>query len=931
VTIKGIHENEEGHRKFEHTIDRTKLDLDGMMNSLLASIQNIRKIDALPGEDTTDQWNGFEYLLFSSGNEIAEGGITQLELNLAFTLYINKELIESVKIIGYGQDRILKINQKDNAIGDINFIQLIVNDSPDGKSGLLLKEYGDLIIAIPVKYQHDRYQLQPINGGAHLFKELPLIGTEDFAIPNIIQHKHFLPTEPRDGIRTKRATEDESEADPVADQNRTALADYTSAFPDFLTILVNGNVDNLHLLAQSGLPVNTESYYGKNWLTNNLQKKLREAILEKKLVSTQAGCPILIKDALFPYCPPEHLHKFYKLLSAVFAERTPNECSYHEWFTIISQERENWPEGILIDVSNLIDKINKETLLKQLQTPDAVNNWLQDLISYLEDSQNERLGIEKAIYPNQYGDLSLQNEIFKEINIHDNLKSISKGLGRDLKKELLPKGFKASFVQNFNLKEFLDSMNSTIGNLKIETATDEQVNAIFNICCLFEPSRAPRREAWFDILHRFQPLKVKEKSTIILEEKYNWDSAELWALKKVSHLIQTSVNLQTFTDNYFKDESEALVWLNDFIAFVLRNDENKVALDYAIILTQDQVFKRYTDSIYQEEAPELFTKELKELFKQQEGFSDPGSFLIHRSIYHESLRKSDVSILTTPIDDLFKRKDIEDQVKEGLTYHKLFVALKELTEDDKWAKRFQFFYEKQPILYIKAFGAGSSVGRLLKIKKPIDEIEKLASLSLTAEQLKKLDDAAKMIGNPQSLLDKAQELANTAEEIRWRQEVGGAAESAFLQALKDAHPKFADTQNPDNGRDFVIKIGDKEYSIEIKSAIENKESVKMSLHQGEEASKNKNNYALCVISRPAGTVTNREQFIEKAKFVTNIGYQVGDKITAWRQGLEQIELNENVSVQLDNKTGFVNIRKATWESGDNFSGFIVTLKVYFGL
>ena len=290
-----------------------------------------------------------------------------------------------------------------------------------------------------------------------------------------------------------------------------------------------------------------------------------------------------------------------------------------------------------------------------------------------------------------------------------------------------------------------------------------------------------------------------------------------------------------------------------------------------------------------------------------------------------------MDLLSRPVDDLFNSRDAEDLVKEGQRFHKLFLELKDLMEVPDATEHFPSFSKKEPILYLKAFGEGSSFGKLLKLKKSVEEFEQLDKLKLTANEMKQLDDAVAGIGSVQQLIEKAKEMADLAELARWRKDVGDAAEAAFLEALSDSSPEFPEPENPDDGKDFVILLKGKSFSIEIKSAIEGKETVKMSLKQGEIARIEYTHYALCVVSRPSGELTSKDEFIARAKFVVNIGEQIGDKISTWRESLLHLETDDNVSIQLDNKAGFVNVKKATWMVGISFADFVGHLKVFFEL
>jgi hypothetical protein len=932
VTIDGVHENKAGRRRFTHTLDRSSADLVKMMQSLSNGIQNIRVIDKSPQEIISDPWNTFHYVLNNTSTSIAKGGLLQLTRNLAFALLVNEETIKSVTVEDAGIISSLRIKKSENVFGTISFLQVVNANDDEITEGLLYHIYGKLIVASPARRFEDHFELLPLNGAARLFKELPLIGSEDFVSPNVIQHEDFMPTEPRDGVRTKMSKEIESEVDVIAEKNRAALKDYIKIFPDFLQQLISGKVHKIHLLANTGLPSDPNKYYGRDWLVTEIQEKIRETLLGQNLVMTVSGDNIRIQDAYFPKADDDVRPILHELLAELFPEKTPSSASYEDWNLMISSDPESWPSDIMIDITALVKIVDdKDLLVTRLKANKAVNDWLQKVICFLETTQNERLATEHALYPSQSGIFQKQKEIFHEVDLDPQFKKIAANLGRNVADELLPEGFKGTFVLNFNVKEFLNDINNTIGQLKFSEVTEQKVQAIFDICSTFESAKAPRRDAWYDLLVRLFPEKISSRVPIDLKEDYSWDSAEKWALKYVALLIERAISLETFVQTYFKSETNVFEWLNDFISFVYRNDENKVVLEQRIILTQDGFFKRYDDTLCREDKSANFLPELKKAFKEHCGLGDPQSFLIDNHINNSNLRPTDVEILTRPIDLIFKDPTVEEQVKEGLRYHELFMFLKDLTEDEKWAERFPFFTDRQPVLFIKAFGAGSRVGRLLKIKKPVEEMEKLAALSLSADQLKQLDDAAKLIGNTQSLIDQANKMAGIAEENRWRKAVGDAAEEAFLEALKDGHPSFSQPDNPDNGKDFIIKINGLEYSIEIKSAIVGKESVKMSLRQGDDAVTEAGHYALCVISRPFGTFTDTAHFKEHALFVTNIGEQIGDKISVWRNGVATTSIDNDVSVELDSRSGYVNIRKRIWESGISYADFVKLLKAYFNI
>lgn len=930
VTITGIHQNEFGDRKFEFVLDRHATTLTDMQQAISQGIENIEHIDGLPASEVLARVHSFRYELTKGSYEIAEGGIKQLETNLPFAMLVNGK-IRTLNIKDPTGERLYHAKVEDNKVGNLSFIRLEDKNGTSDPGGLLFLKIGQMIIAVPA-IDKGHISLLRINQQARLFKDLPLIGTETLYIPVILQHNSFLPTEPRDGVRTRVSLDVDEDEDIHALTNRRAFKEFVEVFPKFLEEIVKGEVRNQHLLAESGLPTNVEAYYGKEWYTEHVQQPIREAIKSHDFVRTISGNSIPIEKAVFIKCESEYQHDFYNLVSKWFPEQCPNEESYEDWVRIISQESGNWPEGIIIDINKLVSDVADKVKISEFNMDEATAiAWLQELITYLEMTKQASIGHDSAIYPNQDGKLVLQNNVFHDIGIDSRFKQISNGMGRRLEEKLLPKQFEAKFVEDFDEKEFLIDLNTNIGKISIHEATQEEIQAVVAICCSFRKTKAERRDQWFELLNELLPEMASEKVIVEVNEDYQFEPAEKCSLKYVCSLIEKSESVELFAEKYFETSSEkALQWLNRLYDFVFRNEENKAAaLVYKIVPTQDGFFKKYTEEIFRENDNQ-FDDIIKDLYKQYTDCGDPREFLVNTAIKSTYIRTTPLQKLTKVIDEIFNDRDSEDKVKEGLKYHDLFLKLKEWTDKREATAKdyFSIFCSKRPVLYIKAFG-GEKFSRLLKLNKSVEEIEQLDMLKLSADELKKLDDAVAKLGNSEQLLDKAKEMIDYAELIRWRQAVGDAAEQAFLDAIGEAESKFLNPDNPDNGKDFVIKLNGKEYSIELKSAVEGKETVKMSIRQGEFAVKEKDHYALCVISRPSGQLTRKEQFIAKARFVTNIGELIGDKVENWRSGLQKLDMDGDIRVELDSRTGSVNIRKGVWKDNKNFHQFVNYLKDYF--
>lgn len=275
--------------------------------------------------------------------------------------------------------------------------------------------------------------------------------------------------------------------------------------------------------------------------------------------------------------------------------------------------------------------------------------------------------------------------------------------------------------------------------------------------------------------------------------------------------------------------------------------------------------------------------------------------------------------------------NIESKVKKGGILNEMFLQLND------WFERFSTasallptFSSKRPLLYVLALGEGFSK-QIMEIQnsgKSIDDIKELAKIQLTTHQMKFFESAASELGTDK-LLSKAQEMLDAKWQIdRWKK-IGKAAETAFKEAMSYTEPSF-ELLNPDIGKDFVIIANGREYAIEIKSVEASKGNVNMSIPQGKTAVIEKDRYTLCVLTRPEeDRLIDKDYFMQESRFVPDIGYQIGDSIEKWNQGLKSLDTFADVKVTLDDKIESVYINRSIWKTGISFQEFMVILKEYF--
>lgn len=931
LTIDGVHTNATGKRRFSLQIDRSaatldeSIALDAMQKTLGITFSEIQAIGKKSAEDIQDQSNRFIYNLTSDSYKYAEKGLIELKRNAAFTLLINRS-IKKIEVSTPEWSDTFSLHTEISEFPDIQFA------STDSENGLLFQQSEKLIFGIPAKKNGTTYSLLPLVNQAVLYKEFPLIGTEKFNLPVLLQHSDFHPTELRDGIRTKITNKDEP--DPSAIKNRNALSDFISHYLKFIEQLLP-KVQNAHLAAKSGLPEHVDRYSNIDWYEENIQTPIRQFLLSKPIVKTVSGAQVKIEEARFILSDSESRDSLFDLASSVIPEHLPEKESIWHWSEIIEQELQQWPTDVEFNINHLVALVETSIDLKV----DESFEWLKSLYEFLAQNNLLHLGDSTPIYPTEANHFKAKDsELYLHPQIDDEFKYVSKGLGRDLDEEFLNRKVgNVEGIKPFDLNEFYNDLNKNlISDLKVEDATEEQAKSIIRINSLFKSDRALKREQWLEVIQQLLPHLVSERKIITVNYDNYWKSAENWSVRYVCYLIEKSKSPTAFAEKYFENhEDSCFKWLSDFLAFVFdqSEDNRETNLKKSIIPTQDDQFRPNEDYIYAEQDSRYFNETIKDIYKNYTEKGDPKKRIIDNRISFEGLDKKrrDVSVLTREIDKLFLDENIESKVRKGGLLNEMFLKLNDWFETfSNPTELLPTFSSKRSTLYVLALGEGFSkqIMELQKSGKSIEDITELAKIKLSPEEMKMFESAAAELGTSQ-LLAKAQEMLDAKRQIeRWKG-IGKAAEVAFKDALTSVEPEF-EILNPDIGKDFVIVAKGKEFSIEIKSVEALKGNVNMSLLQGKTAVFEKDAYSLAVLTRPEDDqpVTS-DYFKEHARFVPDIGSQIGSSIVNWSTGLQALDTHAEVKVTLDDKIESVYISRNIWKNGISFDEFVDLVKNYF--
>jgi len=445
VVIKGVAEGRGfAPRKFKLSLDRSGSALDDIIDAVQAAKDSVLDLDDqpehkgyVPGKFNT----AFRYeLADKTGKKVASAGLADLDICLPYTLAFVPE-IESVE---YPNCKLsLEEPDEERVDGKVQFLSVTIANpgafaDPENSSIAILSN-GLSTIAIPIEHTTDGVRILPLGPNApRLFCDFPLLGTEIFPFPVIINNPTFNPTEPRDGVfltKTERAN-------PQIDHNKSIIKEALDLYLSLLKYASKDSWHNLHLLA-AAKPLPAElKWADQNWYNTEILKPMRDTLLRTNIVRTAAGtmAPIHSADGVifFPTGPTEKLRgAIWRCCKSFIPHQLPAQSDVEVWHDIIWQGCDKLTLDQVAEFIQEDDTIEK--LAGELEGKE-VHEWLKDFYATLklDDTAFQAVVNKLRIFPNQNGTFKRKADLSRDAgDIDATLLEILNLLGNDLRDQLL--------------------------------------------------------------------------------------------------------------------------------------------------------------------------------------------------------------------------------------------------------------------------------------------------------------------------------------------------------------------------------------------------------------------------------------------------------------------------------------------------------------
>jgi len=442
IRVEGVFLSKQGELKdFDFTIDRTKF--TGDRQTFIESIVGTLRNSVSYTEHKNIIKSKFTYFLNDNIKQdikwvktFVEEGLNDLDVLLPFVLCFN-ERIKKVTInneINNSRTTYELKGERGSLSDKINLFQIIVskNDTPNY---ILLAENDDIQLACSYEKingseshlfmnLNELYKLKTEKKIPFLFSSFPLIGSEEFTFPMLINSKKFKPKETRDSISLKNNDSG----------NQTIIESATALYKSVLSNISTEKWKRTFNISDTNIELTpSHKWISDDWHKSKINSQLRGSILIEKLVDIPTDKeqikfirkPIKENDKLLHFPIDTKKDKLWEYAVVLFPQSVPSLVEVSEWNKVLWESEKDFKkvnaEFLVRKISEYKSNIQPLATLIFGETENAVPlliDWLYDFTKFIQtDLKHPHLLDFKQqqqtfpILPNRKGELKLLGEL----------------------------------------------------------------------------------------------------------------------------------------------------------------------------------------------------------------------------------------------------------------------------------------------------------------------------------------------------------------------------------------------------------------------------------------------------------------------------------------------------------------------------------------
>ena len=842
VFLNGVYSSAGVIKTFNISLDREASTNDEMKDKVKLSFSSFTELEqSNSGANIiTNYLEGvncdtkFIYHFDEEGKIVAEEGIRDLHNAIPYVLSFVKKL-RTISINEYGKVTVYKLKTARKV--DNLTIEKIEKETPDGveivEIATLSEKHDSLTVAVPIKnIEGDKYAILPSNENTpRQFISFPLVGSEAFPFPVIINSPLFNPDDSRSQVYLNLST---SHAfDKKVNLNRKLFEKTVTLHNQLLSTASKNNWNSLHFLAKTDLPKDVQD----DWYGDSVQREIRKNILDAEIVVTEDGSRIKPKDAKFPIHGESKLEEFWSLCKFLCGGKIPRKDDVEIWKNIIQANTESWLGTdfnlslerllLLIQNSNSFKNFNETYFKDEALAFEALNK----IIQFTEDEEKELLNRKEKplmVFPNQANDspFTEKQKLSRDVNVPKYLKDVLKTTGDDWYNKLVRDEIKvfereSKLTVKFVSDKIREQIEKYFGN---KLTVEEKLlldNGLFELSCFATEMNKSAIEILHRILKQFFPSLTESVQTVIGSEDFDWKPFQIWAtrtiLKKVASfetldkVSQQIINRSypEIKDEYSKDEEEIMFTvdsaINEIIQYVFSFDKNLLT-EYAVIPNQLNKLCKHGSQIFNDAA---IPKELKKIMTDF-GKDCRGSLLHNGVSITLPGEARNLKWICGQLDDIAIKEQDNPELKQPIRELDKWIAQKKgsITGLDEL---FKSFYRKRSGIVLNTYsieernqfdeiqqsGMGSDLAAMIKAGATAATIKEVANVlesnpELDSEKMKGIADLLKH--HPELTSDKIEQMVELSKG--WNPE---------LKYSPDEEQKRINFENGWKGEAFVYK------------------------------------------------------------------------------------------------------------------------------
>ena len=564
--------------------------------------------------------NIFEYSLDKPLSiAAAKTGVDDIKNTLPLTLaFISK--IKEVKVFNHILNETItyRCSEHSDKTLDEVVIEIEKENSKPTQRCFYTYTIDEAVLALEVDNFQNNIIIEPTEQQPFLFKDFPLVGTENFWFPFIVNGKTFMPTERRDSIYIT------GEGKKVT-HNRTVFERLIAKCEEFIDLLIDNeciNCSNRHFLLQSSLPHQHIKEDSLDWYSESIQKVYRQIVVSKPLIQTDSGYSSL-DSVNVPYI---HLgddfvnHQFYEICRSIIK---PNAIPHKNSLIQIQRqigkydEIDSWQTKPLYELTDVLKDIENagslnDLVLNDIEDEEGKANWLSTLFQFIVSQKRIELLDEFEVVPNQNGNFKhlevLSSEDKAEI-IPDPFIDVLKDLGKDWRDDLLHRDIKFEIgnhdklsLLNINeaIDEILNEEKIEFNNrIKVFLKRPDALKHVVNILKIDSPDSTKEafRHKLFFVAKDLFGFEDELKS-VPFSSKYKYAAANRLMVALINEEINKKKDVKTLSEDINLTDDQTIKWLSDYLELIDTAPDYKYFLKYGNIVPNRKYEMCAYDDLY---------------------------------------------------------------------------------------------------------------------------------------------------------------------------------------------------------------------------------------------------------------------------------------------------------------------------------------------